>query len=84
MAALETVTSALAGPDTDVTLEGDDLDTWLAALTDLRLAIGTRLEVDEERMGAELSSNDPDAAAMAVLHWLGFVQEGVIRAAGEP
>ena len=53
---------------------------WLATLTDLRLALGIRLGVDEERMGAEVDPSAPDAAAMTVLHWLGWVQEGIIHA----
>ena len=79
--ALDAVAGALGERFSDVTLEGETLDIWLACLTDLRLAIGTRLDVDEERMGAEIDPNDPDARSLAVLHWLGFVQEGVVRAA---
>jgi hypothetical protein len=78
--ALDTVSGALGDRSSDVTLEGETLDIWLACLTDLRLAIGTRLDVDEERMGAEVDPRDPDAQSLAVLHWLGFVQEGVVRA----
>jgi hypothetical protein len=79
--ALDMVTDALGERFSDITLEGDTLDIWLACLTDLRLAIGTRLDVDEERMGTEIDPDDPDARSLAVLHWLGFVQEGVVRAA---
>jgi hypothetical protein len=79
--ALETVASALGDTTSDIQLDGDALDIWLACLTDLRLAIGTRLNVDEERMGADVDPSDPDARSLAVLHWLGFVQEGVVRAA---
>ena len=79
--ALDTVTEALGERTSDVTLEGETLDIWLACLTDLRLAIGTRLDVDEERMAADIDARDPDAQSMAVLHWLGHVQDGVVRAA---
>ena len=78
--ALDIVSSALGTRSSDVTLEGETLDIWLACLTDLRLAIGTRLDVDEERMGAEVDPRDPDAQSLAVLHWLGCIQEGVVRA----
>ena len=80
IAALESVSSALGGDETDVTLEGETVDTWLACLTDLRLAIGTRLDVDEERMARDIDPSDPEARAMAVLHWLGWIQEGVLQA----
>jgi hypothetical protein len=83
--ALEKITNDLGegARGSDIALVGDTLDLWLACLTDLRLAIGTRLDVDEERMGAEVDPNDPDARSLAVLHWLGWIQEGVIRAASE-
>lgn len=80
LAALEHVASALGDDRTDVTLAGDSLETWLACLTDLRLAIGTRLDVDEQRMVRDIEPSDPDARALAVLHWLGWVQEGVLQA----
>lgn len=78
---LEQVSFALgARGAADVSLEPDEAEEWLTVLTDLRLAIGVRLDVDEERMGAELRPEDPDAGAMAVLHWLGWVQEELLRA----
>jgi hypothetical protein len=78
--ALDTVSAALSRNSREIEITGEDFDTWLACLTDLRLAIGTRLNVDEERMGAEFDPNDPDAQALTVLHWLGWVQEGLLRA----
>jgi hypothetical protein len=79
--ALDLVSTSLSDGPSDVVLTGDDFGTWLACLTDLRLAIGTRLDVDEERMGTEIDPNDPDAQALSVLHWLGWLQEGLLRAA---
>ena len=61
-------------------LDDEQVDRWLALLTDIRLAIGTRLDVTEERMAAGIDSDDPDAAALAVLHWLGWIQESMIAA----
>jgi hypothetical protein len=54
----------------------------LALLTDLRLAIGTRLDVDAEMMSIELDPDDPDAPALAVLHWLGWVQGAILDEMG--
>ena len=64
----------------DATLDEDQADGLLALLTDIRLAIGTRLDVTEERMAAEVGPEDPDAAALAVLHWLGWIQESMLAA----
>jgi hypothetical protein len=83
--ALDLVSTSLHDGPSEVTLTGPELHTWLACLADLRLAIGTRLDVDEERMGAEVRPDDPDAQALAVLHWLGWVQEGLLQTiAGGP
>lgn len=67
----------------DATLDDEQTDRWLALLTDIRLAIGTRLDVTEERMAAELDPGDPDAAALSVLHWLGWLQESILAAIDE-
>ena len=67
-----------SGP-AQVELGPDDVGSWLRLLTDLRLAIGVRLEVTEEAMSAELDPNDPNAPAMSVLHWLGWVQGSILE-----
>ena len=77
--ALDAISLALHEGRNLVELTGEELELWLAGLTDLRLAIGTRLGVDEERMSAEVDPADPDAYPMAVLHWLGWLQEGLLR-----
>ena len=61
----------------------DETTSWLTLLTDLRLAIGTRMDVDEAKMEADLDEGDPEAPAMSVLHWLGWVQESMLRALTE-
>ncbi|MGH2806537.1 MAG: DUF2017 family protein [Actinomycetota bacterium] len=63
----------------NVTLRSDQIDSWLRLLTDLRLAIGTRLEVTEDIMAEDLDPNSPDAAALSVLHWLGWIQESILE-----
>lgn len=62
-----------------VTLDGETVGLWLPFLTDLRLAIGTRLNVDEETMSAPLDPERPPAPALTLLHWLGWVQEEILR-----
>lgn len=57
---------------------GPELAGWLSTLTDLRLAIGTRLEVTEDTMAEELDPSHPDHQAIWVLHWLGWVQESML------
>ena len=66
-----------SGP-VDTPLSTEQANEWLAALNDIRLAIGTRLDVSEETMSQELDPDDEKSPAMAVLHWLGWVQESII------
>ena len=79
-AALAKMKESLAARSDDrVVLEGETVDAWLSTINDMRLAIGTRIDVTEEVMNAELDPNNPQAGALAVLHWLGWVQEAVLR-----
>jgi hypothetical protein len=78
IAGLDAVAEALEHGE-EVALDADGVSGWLATLTDLRLALGTRLAVDEERMAAPLDARAPDAPALTVLHWLGWVQEGILQ-----
>jgi hypothetical protein len=62
-----------------IQLSPDDVGTWLRLLTDLRLAIGVRLDVTEETMSEEIDPDDPNASAFAVLHWLGWLQGSILE-----
>ena len=64
----------------EAALSEDQAEAWLALLTDLRLAIGTRLDVTEEKMSEDIDQDDPEAAALSVLHWLGWVQGTILEA----
>ena len=66
----------------DVELDQETAEVWMRALTDLRLALGTRLEVeedDEDRWDA-LSDDDPRAQAHHIYEWLGYLQETLVHA----
>lgn len=70
----------------DATLAADDLDeeqmaAWLCGLNDLRLVLGTRLDVSEEM--PEIAEDDPDAPAYAVYEYLGFLLTEVVDALAE-
>lgn len=67
-----------SGP-ADMSLSRDEAESWLRLLNDIRLAIGTRLEVDDEKMGREYDPNDPEAPALAILHWLGWLQGSMLE-----
>ncbi|MDQ3751615.1 MAG: DUF2017 domain-containing protein [Actinomycetota bacterium] len=83
LAALDKMTGSLETEGgLDVTLEAADVDSWLSVLTDLRLAIGARLDVTEKLMSSDVDPGDRRAPALATLHWLGWLQEMLLRAAG--
>ena len=58
-----------------------ELSGWLTALNDLRLVLGTRLDVSEDLR--EVDADDPDAPAYAVYEYLGYVLSDVIDALDE-
>lgn len=57
-------------------------ETWLQALNDIRLVLGTRLDVTEdlEDRWAQIGPDDPAAPLMAAYEWLGWLQESVVLA----
>jgi len=61
-----------------VALTAEQADSWLAALNDVRLALGTALDVSED-MPDELPPDDPRAEHMGVYHWLTFVQDSLVQ-----
>ncbi len=62
-----------------IELSRDDAAAWLPVLTDLRLAIGTRNDVTEEKMSEDVDPEDPQSAGILVLHWLGWLQESLLE-----
>ncbi len=78
--ALETVERVVAGEGgVDIDLPDEEVDEWLRLVNDLRLAIGTRLEVDDAKMEKPFDPNDPEAPALSVLHWLGWLQGAMLE-----
>jgi len=61
-------------------LTPEEADAWLRALNDLRLVLGTRLDVQEDTFAEELRRDDPRAPALAVYGYLSWMQEQLIEA----
>jgi Domain of unknown function (DUF2017) len=59
-------------------LDREEADAWLGCLNDLRLVLGTRLEVTEETDVDDLADDDPRAQALHVYGWLGWLQESLL------
>ncbi|QHC20868.1 DUF2017 domain-containing protein [Streptomyces sp. GS7] len=64
-------------------LKPEECRQWLGGLNDLRLAIGTRLEVTDEDDGGELlrlPDSDPRKPMVLAYLWLGGLQETLVEA----
>ena len=59
-------------------LDRDQVDQWLGCLNDMRLALGTSLEVTEETDPDDYDQDDPAYSALHVYGWLGYLQESLL------
>jgi hypothetical protein len=66
----------------DVELDQPTAEVWLRSFTDLRLALATRLEVEEgdEAYWHALPDDDPRAQAHDIYEWVGYLQETLVQA----
>ncbi|MET0728235.1 MAG: DUF2017 family protein [Acidimicrobiales bacterium] len=74
LGALATVEETLAADE----LTDEQLSRWLSAVNDLRLVLGTRLDVSEDPV--DIEADDPDAPAHAVYDYLGFLLSEIVDA----
>jgi [CysO sulfur-carrier protein]-S-L-cysteine hydrolase len=76
----------LPGGSGEARLNPDQARAWLRAINDVRLAIGTQIDVTEdyEDQLGRLSPEDPRAAAFELYGWLGAVQSALIQAVTSP
>jgi hypothetical protein len=67
----------------DVELSDAAAMTWMRSFTDMRLAIATRLGVEEgdEDYWLSLPDDDPRAQVHDIYDWLGFLQETLVQSA---
>jgi hypothetical protein len=66
----------------ELDLAADRSQVWLRCLTDVRLALATRLgvEEDDEEYWDSLPEDDPRVYMHDVYDWLGYVQETLVQA----
>ena len=66
----------------DVELDQPTAEIWMRSFTDLRLALATRLEVEEgdEAYWHALPDDDPRAQAHDIYEWVGYLQETLVQA----
>ena len=61
-------------------LSAGEADAWLRALNDLRLVLGTRLNVQEDTLLGDLRPDEPRAQGLAVYGYLSWLQEQLVAA----
>jgi hypothetical protein len=60
----------------------EEADAWLRALNDVRLVLGTGLEVAEDLDWDAIDPADPHAPAYAMYGYLSWIQEQLVEATG--
>ncbi len=78
-AAAAEVVEALPAGGGRIELTAEQADVWLAALNDVRLALGTALDVSEQT-SPDVEPDDPRAAHLGIYQWLTFVQDALVQA----
>ena len=61
-------------------LTEEQAGSWLSAINDLRLVLGTRLDVSEDMLGEDVDPSDPRAPALALYGYLSWLEEQVVEA----
>ena len=63
-----------------VRIQPDEVDAWLAGLNDIRLVIGERLDMTEEREHLlNLDGDDPRLPLLAAYDWLAGMQDWILE-----
>jgi hypothetical protein len=71
---------AMEGSIDAVRLTEEQLLSWLGVLNDLRLVLGTRLEITEETTQEDFAADDPRTSAFALYAYLTWFVDAVVRA----
>ena len=75
-----TAVASLERAGDKMTLSTAEAQSWLASLNDLRLTLGTRLDITDDRHELYAAMSDDDAAAHHIYDWLSYLQETLVRA----
>jgi arsenate reductase-like glutaredoxin family protein len=61
-------------------LSEEELLAWLSAINDLRLVLGTRLDVPEDLNELDVQPGDPRAESLALYAYLSILEEDAVAA----
>lgn len=65
-------------------LTEEELLTWMGAVNDFRLLLGTRIDIKEESTESDYPEGDPNHDSFQVYVYLTWLQDRTLRALGEP
>ena len=68
------------GTMVDVELDTARAMEWLKAFNDVRLALGTRLGIEDEKTAEQVPDDDPRAVVFEIYHWMSYLQESLVHA----
>jgi hypothetical protein len=76
-----TALASISGAGPQFAMDQEQLQAWLGALNDLRLALGTRLDVQEDWVAqlSALGPDDPRQVMFGLYDWLSVLQELLVR-----
>jgi hypothetical protein len=63
----------------DISLDLEGWADWVGLINDLRLALGTRLDISESLEESEMAANDPRAPLFDLYGWLTWMQDTLIN-----
>lgn len=81
-AVLATLPEDVGDDDVEINLDRPTALQWLGTLNDIRLALGTRLgiEQDDDAVWDALPADDPRGTVHQIYQWLGWMQETLVAA----
>lgn len=62
----------------EIVLDADGAERWIQVINDLRLALGTRLDITDERDADAVDAQHPQAQEWAIYHWLTGLQDSIV------
>jgi Domain of unknown function (DUF2017) len=68
--------------EVEITITPEQFQLWLGFVNDMRLLLGTELDVDESFFKQPFDPGHPRAADVALLYYLGWLEEELLRASG--
>lgn len=66
----------------ELTIKPEEYDLWLGFVNDMRLVLGTELDIQDDNWSSTFNPFHPQAQDLALLHYLSWLEEKLIQASG--